>query len=307
MVSTFAVARKSDLRLDDHLDIEGEELLTEALGTTGAILVLGHMGNWELLTRYTQRLGIDVPVGALYRTLSNPYINDSVLERRQVAGMQLINSQNPIFALLRIMKKKGLVCVLSDQRIGDIKGVPTPFFGRVTWATRLPQLIHERTLAPVITVSMSSQELGKWKLSFQKVEAPSQENIISDLADGMKGALSDCFWFQDRWQEFPKQDLYEYGLENEVEVTSVTPWVVESEEALRQISEYLWVLDPQRFPVRVWSRGDAIEDCYFGVGVGREFRKACRKVGLKRGLFPVHWANNHFIHMAKIHKESKPA
>lgn len=283
LLTTLSAGKQEIKELDDHLEITGLEELDAQLEHSGALLVLAHMGNWEILSKLTDCLKNKNPIGSLYRPLNNPYMNELILTRRKASGMTLISSRNPAFKIIKHLKKKGLMCILSDQRIGK-KGSLSSFFGRVTPCTRLALTLHEKVEVPIFVLSMRTVEAGKWKLEIKRVMSPSQQSIMDTLAEGMEKSLADCFWFQDRWQEFPVKSLVEGEAEIQSAVFKRKPLsgIVESRQILNANPKIKQLLKAETYPLTFWDEGANPASAYFAIGTSKEFQKACHKVGLKK-------------------------
>ncbi len=287
MLTSLVAGKLKQEELKDHLEVVGMDQFVAALEESGAILMLAHMGNWEMLTKFTQMLSDPPPMGALYRPLNNPHVNELVLKSREAAGMTLVSSKNPAFALLRILRKKGIVSILSDQRIGG-RGDFCSFFGVATPCTRLPYLLHEKTAKALFSVKMETLAPAKWRLTFTRFESGTQQEAFDALAVGMQSSSADCFWFQDRWQVFPTLEELK-----EVEACHSDHFPV---KRLRCILESRSILE--EFPelgVKLASydlifadEGGCPTRAYCAVGEeGGEFYAKCKKNGLKRGFKSV--------------------
>ena len=281
MLTTLAAGRKSSEELNKCLTITGLEELEATAKEAGALLILAHMGNWEILTRCAGWEQYQDRLGALYRPLNNPYMNDLVLQRRESAGMKLISARNPIYPILKILKNKGIMCILSDQKIGG-KGTPVNFFGRITPCTRLPHMVHERTKAPLFTVSMYATTPGSWQLDLKQIEGGTQQDIMNALANAMQKSLPDCFLFQDRWQEFPK--LFKDSSGSPLTSLTPLPGIIEQSSFLESYPELRELLPPEQYPLLKWDKGDSPEGAYFAIGSSPKFIKDCKKVGLKKAI-----------------------
>lgn len=292
MLTTIAAGTLTSEQIDKHLTVHGIDQLEQCLQTSGVIMVLAHMGNWELLTKATDQLAENPPLGALYRKLNNPYMNDLILSRRENAGMTLIGSRRPAYPILKLLKNKGVMCILSDQRVGR-KGTLSSFFGKMTPCTRLPFTIHDKTKSPIFTVSMVTIAPAKWELTLTRIEEPTQQSVIDSLALAISKSLPDCFWFQDRWQEFPHHEVLAEELKGGTHTfpRKIIPGIVESRSVIERIPE-LTSLDPEYYPVRIWDEGASPEGCYFAIGEGSEFKNACLRIGLKKGLYSERSARN---------------
>lgn len=202
--TTVAAARKSTKSLKERVSFENLEEFKELVAEgKGVIVVLGHMGNWEILTRLKSVVELEVRVGALYRPLNNKYFDKHIHESRSKGGMELFSYRKTGLQIVRLLKKGGIFCVLSDQRIGG-QGEVANYFGRMVRCSRLPTTLSNSTKSPVVTLSMQSVGKGRWKVSFQKPEQEGEQlehqEITTSLEKALSQSPSDVFWFQDRWK-----------------------------------------------------------------------------------------------------------
>jgi len=292
MLTTLVAHKVTPEELPKYLEVRGKHLLNGVLETSGAVVMLAHMGNWEVLTKGALQLETGVPMGALYRPLNNPYVNDLVLKRRESAGMTLISARNPAFALMKILKKGGVVSILSDQRLGN-RGSFISFFGRATPGTRLTHLLHEKTGCPLLTVQMETLAPAQWRLTFTRHEELTEQEAMDCLARDMQASLADCFWFQDRWQEFPKHDYLEadrrcvstyFGKKTLIGIVESRAILEAHPEIEEKLADY---------ELLIWDEGASPREAYFAIGSSPEFFKACRVHGLKKATKPVEEAKRY--------------
>lgn len=93
-----------------------------------AILLTGHLGNWEVLGYLLALLGYDVD--AIARPLDNPLINRWLLGIRQRQGMRIITKWDATDRMIHVLQTGGALGFIADQNAGD-KGLFVPFFGRL--------------------------------------------------------------------------------------------------------------------------------------------------------------------------------
>ncbi len=109
-----------------HVIVDDPETLDALKALSGAIIITGHFGNWELfgvVCRY--KLGdVAFLVGRQSNGLVDAYIN----RMRSIHGIELYNRRSAVKGVLKSMKRAGYVCWLSDQDAGD-SGVIIDFFG----------------------------------------------------------------------------------------------------------------------------------------------------------------------------------
>lgn len=213
LISTARTARLPARRVPEVLRLKNPELLTEALAERrGVVLVLAHMGNWELLSRIAHVLPPGTPTGAFYRPLNNPVMDRRVLGRRQADGARLFSKRDPFHQVTGFLRTGGIVGVLADQRVG-MQGVVVPFFGRLTRMSPLPSLLARRARASVFALSLVAEQPGRWKAVLTRVEEPADPAACTTaLEQAMKAGLDDVFWLQDRWkvQVAPKRPIHRW-------------------------------------------------------------------------------------------------
>ncbi len=201
LISVAHTARLAPENLGKVIHIENLELLENALATgKGVVLLLAHMGNWELLSRLVHLFPPGSKTGAFYRPLNNPLLDAQVLARRQADGTRMFSKRDPFHQVTGFLREGGIVGILADQRAG-MQGEVVSFFGRLTRASPLPSLLARRAKAEVLALSLVSERPGKWKAVFLPVEKPhTTAHCMAALEDAMKASLTDVFWLQERWK-----------------------------------------------------------------------------------------------------------
>ncbi len=112
-----------------RVEVVGMEHLTRlAAERTPAVLVSGHLSNWETMMAVIVHSGLDCRVS--YRPANNPYMDARITESRRRYGVQLFAAKggDGTRGLISALGKGGAVALLGDQR--DSTGVEAPFFGR---------------------------------------------------------------------------------------------------------------------------------------------------------------------------------
>lgn len=206
LVSVAHTARLAPDELGKAIHIENLVLLEEALATgKGVVLLLAHMGNWELLSRLVHLFPPGSKAGAFYRPLNNPLLDARVLARREADGTRMFSKRDPFHQVTGFLREGGIVGVLADQRVG-MQGEVVPFFGRLTRTSPLPSLLARRAKAEVLALSLVTERPGKWKAVFLPVEKPhTTPHCMAALEAAMKASPADVFWLQERWKVFVKR------------------------------------------------------------------------------------------------------
>jgi len=130
------------------VDLQDVDNLRDAMAKgKGAIIVSGHLGNWEIMAAAGMGVGV-FPV-SVYRALDNPLLDAWVRSLRGMAGADVLEKQGALRGLLRALRKGRLVALLVDQNAGR-HGVFVPFFGAPVSTVPTPAELALRTGAAII-------------------------------------------------------------------------------------------------------------------------------------------------------------
>lgn len=201
LLSAAHTARLSPQQLGEVIHIENLALLEQALaGGQGVVLLLAHMGNWEILSRLIHLFPKGSRAGAFYRPLNNRLLDQRVLQRRQADGTRMFSKRDNPHHVAGFLRAGGIVGILADQRVG-IHGELVRFFGCLTRASPLPSLLARRTKSSVLALAVTTEQPGKWKAEFMAVESPpTTAHCMVALERAMRAGPVDVFWFQERWK-----------------------------------------------------------------------------------------------------------
>lgn len=197
--------------IDQWVEIEGMEYADAALAQNkGALSIVAHFGNWELLT-----IAIPMfvrPMYIVYRPLDSPVIDNMVEYVRTMHGNSLIPKGGSGKKVLELLEENQIIGILSDQNVAAYEGVFVDFFGRPACTGVGLAVMAMRSGAPVVPVFMARQQSGKYKLIFKpQIEAVCTDNYESDLfvntqrftkivEDVVREYPDQWFWFHQRWK-----------------------------------------------------------------------------------------------------------
>ncbi len=169
--------------LDCVSSIVGEEHLHAAVAEDrGVIVLLPHLGNWELLGPY---LATQYSVTTLYKEPKNSALNDIILRSRQRHGNVLVPAnKSGVRALLKALKSRELVVILPDQVPSIESGEFALFFGEPALTmTLVSSLINRNNSKAVLAYALRQPDR-----SYQIVIRPVDEGIYSsDCATALLG------------------------------------------------------------------------------------------------------------------------
>ena len=170
------------------------------------VLVLSHLGIWELFAQLMPKFVGYVRNASVYQRLGNRFIDAHVRRTRSQTGLELFDRKDGFQPVIDLLRSGGGVGILSDQHAGD-HGLWTPFFGRLASTSPLPGLLAKRTRAAVIAAGVYTTGLARWRMVFtERFNRP--DASIADLTSKINEVIEqqvrvapeDWFWVHNRWK-----------------------------------------------------------------------------------------------------------
>ena len=183
-----------------------EAMAREFRAGVPVVLVLSHLGTWELFAQLMPKFVGFVRNASVYQKLGNRFIDEHVRRTRSQTGLELFDRQAGFEPVIELLRSGGGVGVLSDQHAGD-HGVWTPFFGRLASTSPLPALLAKRTRAAIIAAGVYTIGPARWRIVFTErfdqpggsiAELTSRINEI--IEKQIRVAPEDWFWVHNRWK-----------------------------------------------------------------------------------------------------------
>ena len=181
-----------------------QELVTKAK-ETGALILAGHFGNWELSAYAHACYGF--PLHIIHRRLRNPLIDDVIVHERERCGTTVIRKTTAGLEVLRAIRKKALVVAAIDQNASGRMGVFVPFFSRLASTSSGLAGLALASGVPVIPAFLV-RERGTWR--HQIVVLPPVEPVRSGNQEADLLATTEKFSavFQRMVEQYPEQWLW---------------------------------------------------------------------------------------------------
>lgn len=173
----------------------------------GLVCLVGHCGNWELLSHIDIFMPAASHFGSMYRKMENPLLEDYLYTKRTNNGSQMFSKENGVQAPISFLKSGGGLGVLSDQFVQE--GYFVPYFGKITGTTYLPALMQKRTKAKIKPFITTSPKPGRWichsndGISTDDGKSSLFETTIAAnrlLEELIAKAPLDAFWMHHRWK-----------------------------------------------------------------------------------------------------------
>jgi len=170
------------------------------------VLVLSHLGIWELFAQLMPKFVGYVRNASVYRRLGNRFIDAHVRRTRSQTGLELFDRKDGFQPVIDLLRSGGGVGVLSDQHAGD-HGLWAPFFGRLASTSPLPGLLAKRTRAAVIAAAVYTTGRARWRMVFTErfdqtgaSVATLTSKINEVIEQQIRLAPEDWFWVHNRWK-----------------------------------------------------------------------------------------------------------
>ncbi|MBA3652332.1 MAG: lipopolysaccharide heptosyltransferase II, partial [Chthoniobacterales bacterium] len=183
-----------------------EEVHRELRAGRPVVIVLSHLGNWELFAQIVPHQFAYKRLGTVYQKLGNRHLDQFVRQQRARFGVELFDRSEGFQEAIRLLRGGGMIGILSDQHAGD-HGLWTPFFSRLASTSPLPALLCKRTGATLIVASLYTDGPGKWRMTFSPPFGSPNESVPAltaqtnaAIAQQIRRAPEDWFWVHNRWK-----------------------------------------------------------------------------------------------------------
>lgn len=178
----------------------------------GALVVTGHLGNWELLAQRLAATGHEAVT--LARKSPNPYLGAWLVARRRAGGLVTLNrgGADTIRGMLAALRRGSMLGVLIDQDTA-VDSVHVPFFGAPAATPAAAAGLVLRKAIPTLAIFIHRTATGH-RLSVTRVSLPPEgprperiQTLTADLTAHIEAAVraspGEWVWFHDRWKTPP--------------------------------------------------------------------------------------------------------
>jgi Kdo2-lipid IVA lauroyltransferase/acyltransferase len=179
-----------------------------------ALLVTGHIGNWEVLGFGSALMGY--PIEALARPIDNPLINDWLMGIRERRGLKILTKWNATDRMIQVLNSGGSLGLVADQNAGD-KGLFVPFFNRLASTYKSIALLAINQEVPIICTS--AQRVGnqfKYQIGTTDIIKPEDwvdqpdplfyvtARYMRALETMVRACPDQYLWMHRRWKSRPR-------------------------------------------------------------------------------------------------------
>jgi heptosyltransferase-2 len=213
LLSSYKLATLTREQIDACVEIVGMENLHRAAAPgKGAIPLLAHLGNWEVLAQLGPHYPQGKGFGTIYQPLGNSYIDQHVKRTRARLGLTVFDRRRGFAEPIKFLREGGVSGILVDQHAGD-HGIWTPFFGRLASTSPLAAAVSLRTGAPLVPMAVYTAGWARWRLVVSEPIQPSTNDpdvltaeINLALEKEIRANPADWFWVHNRWKT-PKPEF----------------------------------------------------------------------------------------------------
>ncbi len=193
-------------------ELSGEEHVRAVAAAGGpAVIVSGHIANWEMLTPIGAACGLKV--GGFYRAAANPIVDRLVNDVRRRA----IGAEVPLFAkgaegaraAFAHLKAGGVLGILADQKLNE--GLAVPLFGHPAMTSPAPATFALRFRCPLLLLHV--ERIGPARLRVvcdPPLALPDSGDRAADIAavtaainrrleDWVRARPDSWLWLHRRW------------------------------------------------------------------------------------------------------------
>ena len=181
------------------------------VGRPGRLLVLGHLGSWELLGHALPAAG---SAGyAVAHPMRNARLDRLLTRARGATGLGILPSDGAVRGVLKAWKNGMHVAVLADQNTRLVEGgIFVDFFGLPVTITRAPAMLARKLDLPVSLGSCIRDASGRFHADAEPLSRPAaayasdaelSQEMMASLERRIRVQPEQYVWMYKRWRYVP--------------------------------------------------------------------------------------------------------
>jgi len=200
-------------QIEHFTRFEGFEVVDEVRRRgRGLIVVIGHLGNWEVIGLAICKAGYRL--NSLARPIENPWLDRYLTRFRTQTGQKLIPKHHALGEMVRVLQRNEILIVQVDQNARSA-GVMTEFFGRPASTHRSPAILSLKYGTPIVVATIY-REGGLHRCALGTPLLPENYRSAADpvlaltqaytaqFEAGVRAHPEQWFWVHDRWKAAEK-------------------------------------------------------------------------------------------------------
>ena len=145
----------------------------------GAVVILGHLGNWEMLaTIFGEKTG---RLHVIAKNMNNKIVDRWLLAKRTASSVSTIYTRQALRKMLEVLKNDGIIAILIDQ-FQKRHGAPVPFLGKEAKTVRTVAGIVRKTGCNVLSTSALMRPDGTYDVLMYLVPEPVLDGLSEEEA-----------------------------------------------------------------------------------------------------------------------------
>lgn len=199
-------------QIRERMDMTETSLLARTFEKgRGVILISGHFGNWELNSAVIAKIGY--PLTVVAKKQSNLLVDAYINRNRQTENLQLVSTGAPAKQVIRALRNKQAVGLISDQDAGK-NGIFVEFFGRKASTPRGGAELALKYGIPVLVMATVRTTPGRYKFLVREVRIHSDDTVetltrryTAILETLIRDHPEQYFWMHRRWKTQPSKPV----------------------------------------------------------------------------------------------------
>jgi Kdo2-lipid IVA lauroyltransferase/acyltransferase len=199
--------------LEHFAGADGLELIQKQVAEKhGAIVLTGHLGNWELAGAMVAAHGM--PIDVVVRLMGNPLFDEFLTRTRARLGMTVVRDRDSVRQTPRALRAGRVIAFLADQSGLHIASSFIDFFGRPAKTPRGPAVFALRLNAPLYFGACIRQPDGRYRIHVREIIVERTGDTDNDvdailneysrlLEQHVREAPEQYFWQHRRWKRQP--------------------------------------------------------------------------------------------------------
>jgi KDO2-lipid IV(A) lauroyltransferase len=172
-----------------------------------AIMVSGHLGNWELLPP-ALLFNQNIPMHSVYRAPNNPFVDKMLVRLRSFGGRlkSFGKSRKGLAQTLRALENKEIIGMLIDQKMNT--GLETLFFDKPAMTSTAFVELAKKLGCPVIPGRIIRTQGCRFEIEILPaltIEGRDTSAIIGDMHAILEGWITEhpgqWLWLHRRWKK----------------------------------------------------------------------------------------------------------
>ena len=199
--------------LEHFAGADGLDLVQQQIAEgRGALVLTGHLGNWELAGAMVAAHGM--PIDVVVRLMGNPLFDEYLTRTRARLGMTVIRDRDAVRQTPRSLRAGRVIAFLSDQSALHIASTFIDFFGRPAKTPRGPAVFAIRLDAPVFFGACIREADGRYRIHVREIAVERTGDTDRDidailteysrlLEHYVRATPEQYFWQHRRWKRQP--------------------------------------------------------------------------------------------------------